>query len=159
MLDLISVNNILYHFFYLQEECFEALESISRKINNNDADLRGHVILSMIKVAATEADVPDLPPSAAGRPRAVNVFTVLLVTLLMSTFSTRTIRILWRKCFYCWTLSCCRKKKKKRKKKEENRATNNQSVVLDHNSTAIYFSSKQTNHLLYCYFKTLKQTI
>ena len=88
------VVSCLYHFLCLQEECFEALESISRKINNNDADLRGHVILSMIKVAATEADVPDLPPSAAGRPRAVNVFTVLLVTLLMSTFSTRTIRIL-----------------------------------------------------------------
>uniref|UniRef100_A0A0K2TY70 GDNF/GAS1 domain-containing protein n=1 Tax=Lepeophtheirus salmonis TaxID=72036 RepID=A0A0K2TY70_LEPSM len=46
-----------------KEECFEALEAISYKINNNDADMRSHVILSMIKVASAEADIPDLPVS------------------------------------------------------------------------------------------------
>ena len=72
--------------FELQEECYEALESISRKINTNDADMRSHVILSMIKVAAAEADVPDPPPSGSPpgfEPRnSLLVFNVLLVTTL-----------------------------------------------------------------------------
>lgn len=41
-----------------KEECFEALRSISRKINTNDADMRSHVILSMIKVSAAVAEIP-----------------------------------------------------------------------------------------------------
>jgi len=56
---LLHTNSIVYIlrndfqsklFQLFQEECFEALESISRKINTNDADMRSHVILSMIKV-------------------------------------------------------------------------------------------------------------
>lgn len=65
-----------------KEECYEALESISRKINTNDADMRSHVILSMIKVAAAEADVPPLPPSSGWRSSgcfSLLVFNVLLV--------------------------------------------------------------------------------
>ena len=46
--------NLFWINFFLQEECFEALESISRKINTNDADMRSHVILSMIKVKKTK---------------------------------------------------------------------------------------------------------
>ena len=72
--------------FELQEECYEALESISRKINTNDADMRSHVILSMIKVAAAEADVPDLPPSGSPRGQKVTscliVFNCVLVSIL-----------------------------------------------------------------------------
>ncbi len=76
-------------FIQLQEECYEALESISRKINNNDADMRSHVILSMIKVAAAEADVPDLPPSGSWRPGvspSLLVFNVLVVSTISHTF-------------------------------------------------------------------------
>jgi len=47
-----------------KEECFEALESIAQKVNARDADMRSHIILSMFKVAAAEANVPDPPPSA-----------------------------------------------------------------------------------------------
>ena len=46
-------------------ECLAALETISNKINGKDADMRQHVVLSMFKVAAAEADVPPLPSSAA----------------------------------------------------------------------------------------------
>ena len=55
-------NNAL---FFLQDECLAALTTISNKINGNDADMRQHVVLSMFKVAAAEADVPPLPSSAA----------------------------------------------------------------------------------------------
>jgi hypothetical protein len=48
-----------------KDECFEALKSIQEKIMSKDADMRSHVILSMIKVAKAEAlDVPPLPSSA-----------------------------------------------------------------------------------------------
>jgi hypothetical protein len=47
-----------------KDECFEALKSIEKKIMSKDADMRSHVILSMIKVAAAEADVPPQPSSA-----------------------------------------------------------------------------------------------
>ena len=98
---------------WLQDECYDALKSISRKINRNDADMRSHVILSMIKVAAAEADVPDLPPSGSPpgfEPRtSLLVFNVLLVTMLSTWWYsavTRTGRTLWRKwCYYynyCW---------------------------------------------------------
>ena len=53
-----------YGMHILQDECFEALQVISYKINNNDPDMRSHVVLSMIKVAAAEADIPPLPSSA-----------------------------------------------------------------------------------------------
>ena len=102
-------------FSCLQDECYDALKSISRKINRNDADMRSHVILSMIKVAAAEADVPDLPPSGSPpgfEPRtSLLVFNVLLVTMLSTWWYsavTRTGRTLWRKwCYYynyCWHL-------------------------------------------------------
>ena len=78
--------NSMFYFLQLQEECYEALESISRKINTNDADMRSHVILSMIKVAAAEADVPDLPPSGSPPgPKVTScliVFNCVLVTIL-----------------------------------------------------------------------------
>ena len=91
----------LHFYFLLQEECYEALESISRKINTNDADMRSHVILSMIKVAAAEADVPALPPSAGGRSTGCHlllVFNVLLV--IQSHWLFRTI---W---WHCCDMQC-----------------------------------------------------
>ena len=107
---------LIHALLILQDECFEALESISRKINTNDADMRSHVILSMVKVAAAEADVPDLPPSGSyrltGLPALVLVFNVLLihyVTMSISHIMTsnsyssyRTCQYLWRKlqCYY-----------------------------------------------------------
>ncbi len=76
----------MFYFLQLQEECYEALESISRNINTNDADMRSHVILSMIKVAAAEADVPDLLPSGLPLgPKVTScliVFNCVLVTIL-----------------------------------------------------------------------------
>ena len=78
--------------------------------------MRSHVILSMVKVAAAEADVPDLPPSGSwrltGLPVLVLVFNVLLihyVTMSISHIMTsnsyssyRTCQYLWRKlqCYY-----------------------------------------------------------
>jgi len=52
-----------------KEECYEALQNIERKIMSKDPDMRSHVILSMIKVAAAEADVPDYYPSSATSSR------------------------------------------------------------------------------------------
>ena len=58
--------------------------------------MRSHVILSMIKVAAAEADVPDLPPS--GSPPGVEprtsllVFNVLLVTMLSTWWYSAVTR-------------------------------------------------------------------
>jgi len=46
-----------------KEECFAALQSIAQKVNNKDADMRSHIVLSMFKVAAAEANVPDAPPN------------------------------------------------------------------------------------------------
>ena len=89
----------------LQDECFEALESISRKINNNDADMRSHVILSMIKVAAAEADVPDLPPSGSWRlatssSLSLLVFKVLLIHYVTMSISHMMTSSLYRTCQY-----------------------------------------------------------
>lgn len=79
-----------------KDECYDALKSISRKINRNDADMRSHVILSMIKVAAAEADVPDLPPSGSPpgfEPRtSLLVFNVLLVTMLSTWWYSAVTR-------------------------------------------------------------------
>ena len=69
---------ISYNFdIILQEECFEALESISRKINTNDADMRSHVILSMIKVSAAIADIP--PVSSQSYRKVANFDLVFIL--------------------------------------------------------------------------------
>ena len=67
---------IIYNFDTLQEECFEALKSISRKINTNDADMRSHVILSMIKVSAA---IADIPPVSSQSYRIVANFNLVLI--------------------------------------------------------------------------------
>ena len=57
-----------WHNFYcghFQVECFGALASIAHKINERDADMRSHIVLSMFKVAAAEANVPEPPSSSA----------------------------------------------------------------------------------------------
>jgi len=46
-------------------ECFAALESIAQKVNERDADMRSHIVLSMFKVAAAEANVPEPPANTA----------------------------------------------------------------------------------------------
>ena len=35
---------------YFQEECFEAVSSIARRINAEDADMRSHVVMSIFMV-------------------------------------------------------------------------------------------------------------
>lgn len=65
-----------------QDECYEALESISRKINTNDADMRSHVILSMIKVSSAAADVPYLPSSASALNAPSLLLALAFATLL-----------------------------------------------------------------------------
>jgi len=61
-------------------ECFSALESISHKINERDADMRSHIVLSMFKVAAAEANVPEPPASSAPLPSPTHIlfYTVFL---------------------------------------------------------------------------------
>lgn len=46
-----------------KEECYTALRSIANKVNEKDADMQSHIVLSMFKVAAAEANVPEAPPS------------------------------------------------------------------------------------------------
>ena len=96
-------------FFPFKDECYEALVSISRKINTNDADMRSHVVLSMFKVAAAEADVPPPPASAAsklfhmfnagpgGSTGAVNLEVILLFNALIILIRNSNCQItLWR---------------------------------------------------------------
>merc|ERR1712107_159408 len=45
-----------------KEECFAAFLSVLKKVNDRDADMRSHIVLSMFKVAAAEANVPEAPP-------------------------------------------------------------------------------------------------
>merc|ERR1719397_1312724 len=65
-------------------ECFAALESIAHKINERDADMRSHIVLSMFKVAAAEANVPEPPGGGAGagrpRPGAPSTHQLCLLT-------------------------------------------------------------------------------
>jgi hypothetical protein len=71
----------IYLIVTLQEECFESLESISKKINTNDVDMRSHVVLSMIKVASVFADVPDLKSEALRAEMSLCV--QILLTMLV----------------------------------------------------------------------------
>lgn len=69
-----------------KDECFAALQSIAQKVNNRDADMRSHIVLSMFKVAAAEANVPDAPPSPDSGSRVTGcpglVWTSVLVCAL-----------------------------------------------------------------------------
>merc|ERR1711899_611333 len=64
-------------------ECFSALESISYKINERDADMRSHIVLSMFKVAAAEANVPEAPPVDAVPSLQAQLPLILLAPLLL----------------------------------------------------------------------------
>ena len=78
--------------FFQQEECFEALESISQKINYNDADIRSHVVLSMIKVSAVLADIPPMPKIENGGPRVRKAHCLLLIeATIAAIFLTRLL--------------------------------------------------------------------
>jgi len=72
-------------------ECFSALESISYKINERDADMRSHIVLSMFKVAAAEANVPEPPASGSPRlqapPTHILFYTVFLTFTIQRFFS------------------------------------------------------------------------
>jgi len=73
-----------------KDECYGALQSIASKVNNRDADMRSHVVLSMFKVAAAEANVPDPPPSASSKLEvSITAFisSFLLVYLQILLFS------------------------------------------------------------------------
>merc|ERR1711892_930248 len=68
-------------------ECFAALESIAQKVNERDADMRSHIVLSMFKVAAAEANVPEPPPS--GSPIYGPSKQILFLTLFFSLTISR----------------------------------------------------------------------
>jgi len=69
-------------------ECFAALESIAQKVNERDADMRSHIVLSMFKVAAAEANVPEPPPSRGLTygPSKQTMFLTMLFSLSISRF-------------------------------------------------------------------------
>jgi len=69
-------------------ECFAALESIAQKVNERDADMRSHIVLSMFKVAAAEANVPEPPPSGTQifGPSKQILFLTMLFSLTISRF-------------------------------------------------------------------------
>merc|ERR1719430_2196826 len=77
-----------------KDECFLALQSIAQKVNDRDADMRSHIVLSMFKVAAAEANVPDAPPSHGARDRVpcpgLITLSLLLCLLLRTVFSDST---------------------------------------------------------------------
>ena len=77
------------YFYYLQVECFAALESIAHKINERDADMRSHIVLSMFKVAAAEANVPEPPDSGSlsRHPPNILFYTVFLTFTIHRFFS------------------------------------------------------------------------
>ena len=41
-----------------QVECYDAVDTVARKINSRDPDMMSHVIMSIFKIAAAEANVP-----------------------------------------------------------------------------------------------------
>ena len=45
--------NISIFLCFPQEECFAAFLSVSKKVNDRDADMRSHIVLSMFKVHAS----------------------------------------------------------------------------------------------------------
>jgi len=70
-------------------ECFTALASIAHKINERDADMRSHIVLSMFKVAAAEANVPE-PPASGSCPlvsQKTIIFTIFLSFTIQRFFS------------------------------------------------------------------------
>jgi len=79
-------------------ECFAALESIAHKINERDADMRSHIVLSMFKVAAAEANVPEPPASGAKShlfdpPTNLLLFFTLFVSLNIQRFFSDTCSV------------------------------------------------------------------
>lgn len=66
-------------------ECFSALQSIAQKVNDRDPDMRSHIVLSMFKVAAAEANVPEPPPDSDSRLiSSINIiiFSCFIIKLL-----------------------------------------------------------------------------
>merc|ERR1712037_685812 len=51
------------------------------KVNDRDADMRSHIVLSMFKVAAAEANVPEAPPVAAAPSLSAQAPLILLALL------------------------------------------------------------------------------
>ena len=50
MLNWKTEYQLVIQCFFLQEECFAAFLSVSKKVNDRDADMRSHIVLSMFKV-------------------------------------------------------------------------------------------------------------
>jgi len=66
-------------------ECFSALQSIAQKVNNRDPDMRSHIVLSMFKVAAAEANVPEPPPDSDSRLNSsinILIFSCFILRLI-----------------------------------------------------------------------------
>lgn len=73
-------------------ECFAALESIAQKVNERDADMRSHIVLSMFKVAAAEANVPEPPPNGSPihGPSKQVLFLMMFFSLTISRIFSDT---------------------------------------------------------------------
>ena len=86
---LLFLRILRIYFYFLQVECFAALESIAHKINERDADMRSHIVLSMFKVAAAEANVPEPPDSGAlsRHPPNILFYTIFLTFTIHRFFS------------------------------------------------------------------------
>ena len=53
-------------------ECYDAVKTIADKINNRDADMMSHVIMSVFKVASAEANIPWTPPTEPPSSKCAN---------------------------------------------------------------------------------------
>lgn len=87
-----------------KHECFAALQSIAQKVNDRDADMRSHIVLSMFKVAAAEANVPDAPPDGSwqlgppdsgwhSRPSSFLIILSLLLCVITRTVFTEALSL------------------------------------------------------------------
>lgn len=63
-------------------ECYDAVSTISFKINNGDSDMMSHVIMSVFKISLAEANIPWSPPSNAS-PCQHNAISVIFTFLCL----------------------------------------------------------------------------
>ena len=62
-------------------ECYGAVKTIADKINNRDADMMSHVIMSVFKVASAEANIPWSPPTSPPSSKCANTLCDMIFTM------------------------------------------------------------------------------